>query len=130
MNSEIRTFLADRVPRFTRALADFDRKIDPQAEPTSDSLVEDLTQCINDSLRDCKEFEARLTVEDPLVLKNVQQQYRAAIWPWFGKSWFLDRGLTKPRGYPGDYQLLSAIYDGFTKSCGLGGYLDRYFLNT
>ncbi|MBN2577672.1 MAG: class I SAM-dependent methyltransferase [Pirellulales bacterium] len=42
----------------------------------------------------------------------------------------MHRARLKPRGYPGDYQLLAAIYDGTPKSRGLGGYLDLYFLNT
>ncbi len=35
---------------------------------------------------------------------------------------------TKPRGFPGDYQMLSAIYDGVPLARGLGGYLDRLCL--
>jgi extracellular factor (EF) 3-hydroxypalmitic acid methyl ester biosynthesis protein len=42
----------------------------------------------------------------------------------------MDRSLSKPRGYPGDYFLLSSIYDRQPKSAGLGGYLDRYLLNS
>ncbi len=33
-------------------------------------------------------------------------------------------------GYPGDYAILTAIYDRLPKSPGIGGYLDLYFLNT
>ena len=47
----------------------------------------------------------------------------------WAKSWIFDRSFTKPRGYPGDYQLLTAIYEGVAKSIGFGGYVDRYLLN-
>ena len=42
----------------------------------------------------------------------------------------MNHALSKPRGYPGDYQMLTSIYDGATKSRRLRGYLDRFFLNT
>jgi hypothetical protein len=42
----------------------------------------------------------------------------------------MHRAKTKPRGYPGDYELLAAIYDGVPKSRGIGGYVDLYFLNS
>ncbi len=130
MDSAINRFFAEHVPRFTQALEEFDRHIDRQAEPTSDALVEELTHSINASLADCAALEAELVKGEPQILKEVQARYREAIWPWFGQSWFMNHALSKPRGYPGDYQMLTSIYDGATKSRGLGGYLDRFFLNT
>ena len=130
MDSEISRFFTDHVPRFTQCLEDFDRHIDRQAEPVSDVLVAELTSAINGSLANCAELETRLASADPKVLKEVQARYREAIWPWFGQSWFMNHALSKPRGYAGDYQMLTAIYDAAPKSRGLGGYLDRYFLNT
>ncbi|HTQ40886.1 MAG TPA: class I SAM-dependent methyltransferase [Pirellulales bacterium] len=130
MDSKIGAFFSDHVSQFTQELEAFDRQIDSEALPHSDQIVEDLTNCINRSLAVCAEFEKQFSTEDPLLLKDVQRRYREAIWPWFGKSWCMQRALTKPRGYPGDAVLLTAIYDGVAKSRGLGGYLDRYFLNT
>jgi SAM-dependent methyltransferase len=95
----------------------------------SDSILDEVTLCVNDSLRACRELEVQLADEEPLVLKEVQARYRRAILPWMGKSWIFERSFTKPRGYPGDYQLLSAIYEGVAKSIGFGGYVDRYLLN-
>ena len=88
------------------------------------------TRTINGSLANCAELEARLAAVDPALLKETQARYREAIWPWFGQSWFMNHALSKPRGYPGDYQMLTSIYDGKAKLRGIGGYLDRYFLNT
>ena len=55
--------------------------------------------------------------------------FRARIAPWFNQSWFMNRALSKPRGYPGDYQILEAIYDhAVNTSGGIGEVLDTYFL--
>ena len=65
---------------------------------------------------------------DAELLKSTQQQFREATAPWCGQSWIIHRARSKPRGFPGDYQMLSAIYDGIPVSRGLGGYLDRICL--
>jgi extracellular factor (EF) 3-hydroxypalmitic acid methyl ester biosynthesis protein len=130
MNPSIDRFFAEHVPRFTQALEEFDRHIDRDAAPDSDALVSELTHSINTSLADCAELEAQLKSAEPQVLKEIQTRYREAIWPWLGQSWFMNHALSKPRGYAGDYQMLNAIYDAVPRSKGLGGYLDRYFLNT
>jgi extracellular factor (EF) 3-hydroxypalmitic acid methyl ester biosynthesis protein len=130
MDCKIAAFFNQHVPEFTQRLEAFDRQIGPESLPHSDQIVEDLTHCINRSLAVCAELEQQLAAEDTSVVKDTQRRYREAIWPWFGKSWCMQRALTKPRGYPGDAVLLTAIYEGVAKSRGLGGYLDRYFLNT
>jgi extracellular factor (EF) 3-hydroxypalmitic acid methyl ester biosynthesis protein len=130
MEQAISRFFTEHVSRFTQALEDFDRHIDRQAEADSDAIVAELTRSINASLADCTALEAQLAGSDPKILKDAQSRYREAIWPWFGLSWFMNHALSKPRGYPGDYHMLTSIYEARPKSRGLGGYLDRYFLNT
>ena len=130
MEQAINRFFAEQVTRFTQALEEFDRHIDRQVEPDSEAILTELTRSIDASLADCSALEAQLAGADPQVLKEVQTRYREAIWPWFGLSWFMNHALSKPRGYPGDYYMLTSIYDAQPKSRGLGGYLDRYFLRT
>jgi hypothetical protein len=122
-------FFEEHVPRFTRSLQHLQDHVSPEEEPCSDELTRQLTDRINESLTDCARLESQLGDEKP-KLYEIQKAYREAIWPWFGQSWFMCRALEKPRGYPGDFETLSAIYDGEVKSRGLGGYLDRYFLAT
>ena len=67
---------------------------------------------------------------DPVALKKAQQEFREKIAPWFDQSWFMQRAKEKPRGYPGDYETLTGIYEQKPKTTGFGGYLDRYFLES
>jgi extracellular factor (EF) 3-hydroxypalmitic acid methyl ester biosynthesis protein len=122
-------FLSDYLPALRQKLEALERRVHPEAPPDSDQFLEELTQTINDSLHVCTTLQETLHGEDPAVLKDLQQKYRDAIWPVVNKSWVMTRSVTKPRGYPGDYQLLTAIYDGLPKSTGFGGYVDRFLLN-
>jgi extracellular factor (EF) 3-hydroxypalmitic acid methyl ester biosynthesis protein len=130
MKAAVESFFSSQLPKFIESLEEFDQHIDPSAEPTSDLIAEELCRSIETFLEICAELEATIGQEHVKVLKEVQNRFRTAIGPWFQKSWFMQRAVAKPRGYPGDYELLSAIYDGKTRSLGLGGYLDRYFLQT
>jgi len=129
MSSAVEIFFTEHVARFTRALAKLDEQIPADAVATSDEIVQQLTDCINEMLGHCNRLEAEIKHE-PQLLKQTQAKFRETIWPWFEKSWCMQRAFTKPRGYPGDYELLTAIYNRQPKSLGLGGYLDRYFLAT
>src|SRR5205814_1854847 len=105
------------------------QRTDGHQQPESRGLTQELTGYISRSLAQCARLELQLS-DTPDLLKATQARFREMIWPWFEKSWFMSRALSKPRGYPGDYELLTAIYDDETKSTGIGAYLDRYFLNT
>jgi len=129
MQKIIDDFFGEQVPLFTRQLETLRQQAEAADGAGHERLTVELTAAINRSLAECANVERQL--EDyPKLIKAVQFRYRAVIWPWFGQSWFMDRALNKPRGYPGDYELLTAIYNGVVKSKGLGGCLDRYFLRT
>jgi extracellular factor (EF) 3-hydroxypalmitic acid methyl ester biosynthesis protein len=128
MQNLIDDFLSGPVASFTLSLEQLAREAATHDEPTSDELTDLLTQAVHTVLAACARLERRL--DDPALVRQVQVRFRAAIWPWFGQSWFMERALTKPRGYPGDHEMLTAIYNGAIRSQGLGGYLDRYFLGT
>lgn len=125
----IDAFFGTDVARFTDALADLATRIAPQESPDSPELLAELTRAIHESREACRAM-GRLLRDDPLALQAAQARFREAIAPWFDQSWFMQRAKAKPRGYPGDFEMLTAIYEGVPKSLGFGGYLDRYFLKT
>ena len=129
MKTAVEAFFADHVSTFTRELAEFDAQIDPQAEARKDECLDRLTDAIHRSLRACRRIESLLG-DDREQLKAAQERFREEIAPWFDRSWLMHRAKAKPRGYPGDYKLLAAMYDNVPKSLGIGGYVDLYLLNS
>jgi extracellular factor (EF) 3-hydroxypalmitic acid methyl ester biosynthesis protein len=129
MSSAIDRFFSDDLANFVAQLSELERRIDPDSDPTDGEILAQVAECMNNSLAACRKLEDELSGEDPIVLKEVQSRYRDAIAPVLNKSWVWHRSTTKPRGYPGDYQLLTAIYDRVPKSKGFGGYIDRYLLD-
>lgn len=129
MSARLQQFLESELPAFLAKLDELDRRIPADAEPNEDALAAEVIEAVDGVLVHCSEVEQSLEDDTP-ALRAAQTQFRAAIAPWFQKSWFMQHALTKPRGYAGDYQMLTAVYDREIKSRGLGGYLDRYFLQT
>jgi len=60
---------------------------------------------------------------------EIKKAFRDLIGPWVYKSRIIRLAYEKPRGYPGDYEMLEFIYNDRTVTPGAGKYLDRYFLN-
>jgi len=128
MNTEIDRFFAQDVAALVDELRRLEREVDRHAEPHAGEALGRLTTAITRTLDSCARVEDALG-EDQERLKEVQSQFRETVRPWFDQSWFMQRAHSKPRGYPGDYVLLSAIYDNVPKSRGIGGLLDLYFLD-
>jgi len=91
-------------------------------------LLPNLTEAVRASCLAC----ARMEKETKDNLPEVQQWFRAQIEPWVSKSWLMHRAQTKPRGYPGDFELLEGIYreKPHPDSRGIGEAIDWYFLST
>ncbi|MFC1560098.1 hypothetical protein ACFLZ2_02480 [Candidatus Margulisiibacteriota bacterium] len=65
------------------------------------------------------------------IMKNVKSHFRTLVGPWIYQGLIAKRAFEKPKGYPGDYQLLEIIYDNSPltpKSNKIGYYSDVYFL--
>jgi SAM-dependent methyltransferase len=129
MRPDVDTFFGEDVSAFTRELAELDVHIDPQAKAQNDHWLDRLTDATHRSLRACARMES-LLADDGEQLKAAQECFRKIIAPWFDRSQLMYRAKIKPRGYPGDYKLLAAMYDNVPQSSGLGGYVDLYLLNS
>ncbi len=124
MKTAVDQFFAEDVAALTAGLADLEERIEPLELPENDAVLGELEVLMGRALEACRRLDAEIG-DDADLLKATQQRFREATAPWCGQSWIIHRARSKPRGFPGDYQMLSAIYDGIPVSRGLGGYLDR-----
>ncbi len=128
MDSSVERFFSKDVPEFTTALADLDSRLGPAAAPRTDDNYRLIADAFDRSCDACRRVEA-LLADDPERLMEIKSRFREQIRPWLDRSWVYHRALSKPRGYPGDYELLTALYDNVPKGRGLAGYVDLYLLN-
>lgn len=126
---ELDASIRSSVAAFRQAFANLGQRISPDASPDDDAVLNELTQAVHLSREECQ-LATRDLIDDPVRLKAAQTFLREQIAPWCDQSWFVHRAKVKPRGYPGDFEMLTAIYDEVVKTRGIGGYLDRYFLQT
>ncbi len=123
----IRQFHGEDVQRFVQRLAEIAKEVRDHKTPDSPEYRQRVSAAIDDMRAACVELET-LVRDNPDELRETQEAFRKVIAPWFDQSYLMERAKTKPRGYPGDYVMLLAMYDRCPKSSGLGGYLDLYFI--
>jgi extracellular factor (EF) 3-hydroxypalmitic acid methyl ester biosynthesis protein len=129
METQINDFFDKDVGAFLGALADIESRVDPNAAPGMDEFFRDTVAAFEGSCDACRRMDV-LLANQPERLKEVKTRFRELVGPCIYRSWFIERAFTKPRGYPGDAELLTAIYDNLPRSPGFVGYMDLYFLNT
>lgn len=126
-NSAIDQFFAQDVARLTETFGRISQSVPPDANPDNPQILGELTDAIDFCARACLDLQQALG-DDTALLRATQTRFRETIQPWFSQSWFMRQALTKPRGYAGDYEILTRLYDGLPVTLGFGGYLDRHFL--
>lgn len=87
-------------------------------------------QIMQNSVRIVELGEQKIGTLPKTTVAMVKGMFRYYIWPWISKSYFVGRGLLKPHGFPGDFVIVESMYDGNTKSMGIGYIYDVIFLNT
>lgn len=93
-----------------------------------EALTAELTEQMHRVCRVCRFVEQQLG--DDEAVRKMQTEFRRRTDDYFAQSQLVKRARTWPRGYPGDYEIIDAVYDNRVVSQGLGSLFDRYFLNT
>jgi len=68
-------------------------------------------------------------LDNKIATKRMKEAFRAVCGPLAYKGDVVRRAFEKPRGYPGDYLMIEAVYDNKSLSKGIGSSCDTYFLN-
>ena len=128
MQVESGRYFERAIGEFTSRLAEFEKTIEPLAHPDNENDLKQLGDIMQFGLDVCRQMH-QATDGDLERRRSFRKKFLDATAPWCNQSWIIHRARSKPRGFPGDYQMLLAIYDGVPLSRGLGGYLDRWCLS-
>lgn len=129
MSDQIDMFFSTQVEQLLTTFSRLEHEIKPNQPPGHDKHLAELRQAIAKASKACSALEEAIG-DNPDLLKKVRARFQQAISYWFDQSWLVFKARTKPRGMPGDFALLEAMYEGVPKSVGIGGYLDFYYLET
>ena len=119
-------FFKNEVAAYLELLKHIDDKI-KRNDPNSDEIQNTLNNRTYWIVK--KGYELESLIEQKTLVEEIKKSFRNLIINWMGKSLIIKRALTKPRGYPGDYQMLEYIYGNKPISEGIGYYFDRGFLS-
>ena len=85
---------------------------------------------VKDSNRILKKGEIiEAEVANKLLMRKIKALFREELKYFISRSYLINRGLGKPSGHPGDFELMEMIYDDFSSSKGIGVAGDYYMLN-
>lgn len=73
--------------------------------------------------------EIDLLLDNKIIIKKIKQIFRNSCGLWLHEGKITRRGYEKPRGYPGDYMTIEAVYDKKNVSDNVGYCSDNFFLN-
>lgn len=90
----------------------------------ADVQLHELTERI---MQKADEFEKN--IKSKIISKKIKEEFRNLVSCWAYKSYIVKRSFDKPRGYPGDYNIMENIYDKQILSKGIGRCYDVYFQN-
>ena len=113
----------NKIDRLAISLQHFERKLEREGQ-VSEKRVQ---RILNQFFKSAEQFES--AVGNQLLINKTKRMFRAAVRSYIFKSNFLKRGFIKPRGYPGDFKIIEAMYNNKPISPGIGYVLDKYFLS-
>jgi len=125
----VEQFFHEDVSQLTAELQAIEEAVASRKTPRHDPEYDRLRHAITNSCGACEDIEQAIG-DDRELLAEARSRFRKEIAPWFLKSPLMRHATTKPRGYPGDFEMLISIYERQPSSPGIGGYLDLYFLDS
>ncbi len=84
-------------------------------------------ECLNSFFEKAELFENSIC--EKVLVRKIKRVFRKVFYDCISQSSYMRRGVLKPFGYPGDFEIVEAMYDNRPISKGLGFLFDLYFLD-
>ena len=116
----VKNFIESIIPDFEVKLSEINKNL------AKNDVQPELNKCVQEMIKNISQLQSR--IKSRRLLSKIKQYFRGKVGFSAYESWLVRRAFEKPLGYPGDYELLEAIYGNKPISGGIGKYWDAYFL--
>ncbi|MFH1715284.1 MAG: PilZ domain-containing protein [Elusimicrobiota bacterium] len=125
LSDKVKSFFRHSVKQAILELIEVDAQI--TSKKNSKKIQKQCEKILNTLVAEGDSIE--LLIDEPSIVKDIKHRVRALLGYFVYQAKTIKRAFEKPRGYPGDYDMLEIVYDNLEISDGIGKYIDRYFLN-
>lgn len=125
ITEKVRGFFTENLKNYLEELVSLEKEI-YQKGPTN--LGQEKLNRLNDEILK-KGDELERIVGNSIILREIKRRFRLMVGGFAYQSVIVKRANDKPLGYPGDYELLEAIYNNQGVSEKIGHYFDKSFLS-
>jgi len=122
---KVRRFFIEELRDYLAELVSLEKQIHQKGLTKSG---QDKLNKLNDEILE-KADELERIVDSSIILREIKRRFRLMVGGFAYQSVIVKRASDKPLGYPGDYELLEAIYNNQGISEKIGHYFDKSFLN-
>lgn len=122
---KVKRFFIKELKDYLAELVSLEREIH-QTGPTKSGQIK-LNRLNDEILKKADKLEG--IVGSSIILKEIKRRFRLIVGGFVYQSLIVKRANDKPLGYPGDYELLEAIYNNQPVSEKIGHYFDKSFLS-
>lgn len=124
-SNKVYEFFTVQVAGYLDAVSDLNKRL--VDNNISSQEIEEKLAKLNDFIVQ-KAYELEITIDNRIYVKKLKSVFRKLVNSWTNKGLITKHALEKPKGYPGDYELLEIVYDRRIISEGIGFYYDKDFL--
>ena len=122
-------FFENEMKEYILTLKKLIERMNEKKEKLDSEIIKELKQ-LNDNL--FKKIEGiSLLIEDKRNRKQLREAFRSVVGQWFYLSEYFRKSFDKPRGYPGDFEMMGFIYSCTAVSDDIvGKYFDEYYMDS
>jgi hypothetical protein len=115
------------VLKFTNKMSSLERML-VLGDSLDESNLDKISPLISSLCEACADYNNYASSDEIAAARAWVQE---SIKPWTSQSWFMNQAINRPRGYPGDFEILEGFYDNQVKSKkGIGSAFDEWILQT
>lgn len=129
IKQKCKKFLTKNVDEYLDSLDKVDFSLHNDSHVLNERIIQHLKELSDNIIKKAELISS--SIEDRKTTKKLRDVFRSLTGPCFYKSKYFEKSFIKPRGYPGDFEMMEIIYNYLVASdSSIGKYFDQYYLDS